>query len=132
MTRRPFGGILITPIQSRSLEFYASRWDDGKRVMVGEAEGDLMFAVVVQESGEAERVRGSRDHVEAKVVPQVRNAPGIVSATFTTDEGGRTLNLFVFQTEDAAQMAVEWIRGAPRPPFMRLETVELREVLAHF
>ncbi|HLQ17116.1 MAG TPA: hypothetical protein VK256_14815 [Candidatus Eisenbacteria bacterium] len=100
--------------------------------MVGEAEGDLMFAVVVQESGEAERVRGSRDHVEAKVVPQVRNAPGIVSATFTTDEGGRTLNLFVFQTEDAAQMAVEWIRSAPRPPFMRLETVELREVLAHF
>jgi hypothetical protein len=62
-----------------------------------------MFAVVVQESGDAERVRGSRDHVEANVVPQVRNAPGIVSATFTTDEGGRTLNLFLFQTEDAAQ-----------------------------
>jgi len=100
--------------------------------MAGEAEGDLMFAVVVQERGEAERVRGSRDHVEANVVPQVRNAPGIVSATFTTDEGGRTLNLFLFQTEDSAQMAVEWIRGAPRPPFMRLETVELREVLAHF
>src|SRR5207249_4475092 len=86
--------------------------------MAGEAEGDLMFAVVVQERGEAERVRGSRDHVEANVVPQVRNAPGIVSATFTTDQGGRTLNLFLFQTEDAAQMAAEWIRGAPRPPFM--------------
>ena len=91
-----------------------------------------MFAVVVEESGQAEQVRGSRDHAEANVVPQVRNAPGIVSATFTTDEGGRTLNLFLFQTEDAAQMAVEWIRAAPRPPFMRVETVELREVLAHF
>ena len=91
-----------------------------------------MFAVVVQESGEAELVRGSRDHVEANVVPQVKKSPGIVSATFTTDERGRTLNLLLFQTEDAAQMALERIRGAPQPPFMRLETVELREVLAHF
>ena len=100
--------------------------------MAGRPRGILMFAVVVQESGEAELVRGSRDHVEANVVPQVKKSPGIVSATFTTDEGGRTLNLLLFQTEDAAQMALERIRGAPRPPFMRLETVELREVLAHF
>ncbi len=94
--------------------------------------GGLMFAVVIQESGDAEQVRGSRDHVEAHVVPQVRNVPGIVSATFTTDDAGRTLNLFLFQTEDAARMAAERIRGAPRPPFMRLDVVELREVLAHF
>ena len=100
--------------------------------MAGEAEGVLMFAVVVHESGEAERVRASRDHVEKHVMPQVRKAPGIVSATMTTDEGGRTLNLLLFQDEDAARMAVESIRSAPRPPFMRLETVELREVLAHF
>ena len=91
-----------------------------------------MFAVVVQESGEAERVRGSRDHLEGHVLPQLRNAPGIVSATFTTDEVGRTLNLFLFETEDAARMAAERMRGAPRPPFMRLDVVELREVLAHF
>jgi hypothetical protein len=65
-------------------------------------------------------------------VPQVKKAPGIISATFTTDESGRTLNLFLFHTEAAAQMALEWIRAAPRPQFMRLETVELREVLAHF
>lgn len=91
-----------------------------------------MFAVVVQESGEAERVRGSRDHVEANVVPQLRKAPGIVSATFTTDEGGRTLNIFLFQTEDAARMAADRMRSAPRPPFIRLDAVELREVLAHF
>ena len=91
-----------------------------------------MFAVVVQESGEAQRVLGSRDHVEANVVPQVRKAPGIVSAIWTTDQNGKTLNVLLFENEDAARTAAERIRCVPRPPFMRLDTVELREVLAHF
>src|SRR5438552_18945412 len=98
--------MLITPIQFRSLEFYAGRWDDGKR-HGRKAEGDPMFAVVVQESGEAGRVRESGGHVEAYVVPQVRNAPGIVSATFTTDDAGRTLNLFAFDTAYASHRVVE-------------------------
>ena len=91
-----------------------------------------MFAVVVQESGEAERIRGSAEHLAANVLPQVRQAPGIVSATFVAGEDGRTVNLFVFDNEEAARTAMHRIRSAPRPPFMRLETVEVKEVLAHF
>jgi hypothetical protein len=91
-----------------------------------------MYAVIVQESGEAQLVRGSGDHVAANVMPQVRHAPGIVSATWTADEGGRTLNVLVFEDEQAARGAADRIRTAPRPPFMRVDSVELREVLAHF
>ena len=91
-----------------------------------------MFAVIVQESGDAELVRGSGDHLAAKVMPQARHAPGIVSATWTADESGRTLNVLVFEDEPAARTAADRIRSAPRPPFIRVESIELREVLAHF
>lgn len=91
-----------------------------------------MFAVIVQESGDAQLVRGGGDHVATKVMPQARRAPGILSATWTTDEGGRTLNVLVFVDEQAARAALDRIRNAPRPPFMRVDSVELREVLAHF
>jgi hypothetical protein len=91
-----------------------------------------MFAVIVQESGDAQLVRAGGDHVAANVMPQARRAPGIVSATWTADEAGRTLNILVFEDEQAARGAVDRIRSAPRPPFMRVESVELREVLAHF
>lgn len=91
-----------------------------------------MFAVIVQESGDARLVRGGADHVVANVMPQARQAPGIVSATWTTDEGGRTLNVLVFEDEGAARSALDRIRTAPRPPFMHVDSVELREVLAHF
>ena len=91
-----------------------------------------MFAVIVQESGDAQLVRGSGDHVAANVMPQARRAPGIVSATWTADEGGSTLNVLVFEDEEAARTAADRIRGAPRPPFIRLDSIELREVLAHF
>lgn len=91
-----------------------------------------MFAVIVRESGDAELVRGSGVHVAAHVMPQARRAPGIVSATWTADESGGTLNVLVFEDEPAARAAVDRIRSAPRPPFMRVDSVELREVLAHF
>jgi hypothetical protein len=91
-----------------------------------------MFAVIVQETGDAQLVRGSGDHVAANVMPQARRAPGIVSATWTANEAGRTLNVLVFEDEEAARAAADRIRGAPRPPFIRLASIELREVLAHF
>src|SRR6266516_917111 len=102
------------------------------KVIGGKPREDLMFAVVVQEKGDATRVRGSGEHVAANVIPQVRQVPEIVSATWTTDEDGRTLNVLVFENEEAARMAVNRIRTAQRPPFMQVETVELRQVLAHF
>lgn len=89
-----------------------------------------MFAVVVREAGDAAQIDGSGDLVRDRVAPQVRQAPGFVSALWMTDGAGKTLNVLVFESEAAARGSFEAARRAPRPPFMHLETVDLFSVLA--
>jgi len=89
-----------------------------------------LVAVVVRESGDAEMINRSGEHVEANVVPRAREAPGFVSALWMTDKAGATLNVLVFESEDAARAALEPVRNAPRPGSMRVESAELYEVLA--
>lgn len=89
-----------------------------------------MFAVVVRESGDAAQINGSGSMVSANVAPRVREAPGFVSALWMSDGAGRTLNVLVFESEEAARAALEAARTAPRPPFMRVESVDVFSVLA--
>jgi hypothetical protein len=89
-----------------------------------------MFAVVVREAGDARQIGASGRQVEENVLPRVRQAPGFVSAIFMTDGAGHTLNVLVFESEEAARRALDAVRAAPRPPSLRLEVAELHEVLA--
>jgi hypothetical protein len=89
-----------------------------------------MFAVVVREAGDAAQIDGSAGMVSANVAPRVRQAPGFVSGLWMSDGAGRTLNVLVFESEDAARAAVEAARAAPRPPFMQVESVDVFSVLA--
>jgi len=89
-----------------------------------------MFAVVVREAGDAAQIDGSGDIVRERVAPQVRQAPGFVSALWMSDGSGGTLNVLVFESEAAARAALDAARAAPRPPFMHVQTVALFSVLA--
>jgi len=89
-----------------------------------------MFAVVVREAGDAAQIDGSGSMVSANVAPRVREAPGFVSALWMSDGAGATLNVLVFGSEEAAHAALEATRTAPRPPFMRVESVDVFSVLA--
>ena len=89
-----------------------------------------VFAVVVRETGEQDQLDASGPHLEANVLPRVRQAPGFVSGVWMTDKAGRTLNVLVFDSEDAARGALEMTRNAPRPGFIRLESAELYAVRA--
>lgn len=89
-----------------------------------------MFAVVVREAGDAAQIDGSGSLIRERVAPQVRQAPGFVSALWMSDGSGGTLNVLVFESEASARAALEAARSAPRPPFMHLETVDLFSVLA--
>lgn len=89
-----------------------------------------MHAVVVREVGDRTLIEGSDDHLVANVVPRLRKAPGIVSALWMTDGSGGTLNVLVFESEEAARAALEPARNAPRPPFMRLEDASVYRVVA--
>jgi|SRR5690349_6518740 hypothetical protein len=94
------------------------------------AEGASMFAVVVREAGDAAQIDGSASMVSEGVAPRVRQAPGFVSALWMSDGAGKTLNVIVFSSEEAARAALEAARAAPRPPFMRVESVDVFAVLA--
>ena len=91
-----------------------------------------MYAVVVRETGQREAIEGSGELLTASLLPRVRQAPGIVSASFMSDGQGATLNVLVFESQDAARAALELTRNAPRPGFLELETADLYLVLAHF
>ena len=91
-----------------------------------------MYAVVVRERGQADQINTSGQHVQANVLPRARQAPGIVSGFWMTDMAGATLNVMVFESEDAARSALEPVRTAPRPPSMQVESADVYEVLAHF
>ena len=88
-----------------------------------------MFAVVVRESGDPERIEASAGMVQSQVAPQVRQAPGFVSALWMSDGKGGTLNVITFESEAFASAALEAARSAPRPPFMRVEGVDVFRVL---
>ena len=49
-----------------------------------------------------------------------------------SDLEGATLNVLVFETEEAARAALQLTRNAPRPGFLELERADLYLVLAHF
>lgn len=91
-----------------------------------------MYAVVVRETGERAAIEGSGELLTANLLPRVRQAPGIISATFMSDGQGATLNVLVFETEEAAQAALQLTRNAQRPGFLELESADLYLVLAHF
>ncbi len=91
-----------------------------------------MYAVVVRERGLADQINISGHHVETSVLPRVREAPGIVSGFWMTDTAGGTLNVLVFDSEDAARSALVPARTAPRPPSMQVESAHIYEVLSHF
>jgi hypothetical protein len=93
------------------------------------AKEGAVFAVVIREAGDAAQIDGSGSMLSANVAPRVREAPGFVSALWMSDGAGRTLNVLVFRSEEAARGALEAARTAPRPPFMRVESVDLFSVL---
>jgi hypothetical protein len=89
-----------------------------------------MFAVVVRESGDREKIEQSGDLVSANVAPRVRQAPGFVSAIWMSDGSGGTLNVLTFESEGTARAALGAASASPRPPFMKVESVDLLRVLA--
>jgi hypothetical protein len=117
--------------------------DHGRR---GDDGQTLAAEHLPEEDGE----RGKQDRRQHKAVPEKLEmnpalkrlkseprevswqAPGTVSGFWMADMAGATLNVMVFESEDAARSALEPVRTAPRPPWMQVERADVYEVLAHF
>jgi hypothetical protein len=75
----------------------------------------------------------ARTFLQERVVPGASGAPGFVAGYWTRSaDGGNGLSMVVFDSEDAANAAVEMVRaGAGENDAVNLEDIEVREVVAN-
>jgi uncharacterized protein DUF6338 len=91
-----------------------------------------MHAVVVKVSVQPGHDKEGRENLEKNVLPMVKQAPGAISGYWLAPSEGNGMSVVLFETEDAAQGAAKMIPSAPRPDFVTLDNVEVREVIAKF
>jgi heme-degrading monooxygenase HmoA len=88
-----------------------------------------MHAVVVRVSIKDEE--NAQKALKEQVVPRVTQLPGFIAGHWTkSDDGSNGMSLIVFESEDAARAASERI-GENVPDPVTLESVEVREIVAH-
>ena len=68
--------------------------------------------------------------LEDEVVPRVKQAPGFVSGYWTRGEADSGMSMLVFESEEAARGAAEFIRSQPGNDAVTLDNIEVREVVA--
>lgn len=65
-----------------------------------------------------------------EVVPSVKQAPGFVTGYWTSAGDNSGMSMLVFETEENARGAAEFIRSQGGSDAVTLETIEVREVVA--
>jgi hypothetical protein len=88
--------------------------------------GEAMHAVFV--TVKVEDAEAGLAHLRSEVVPRVSQAPGFVAGYWLAPEGDRGNSIVVFESEEAARSAAERLQP---PPQVTVESVEIREVVAH-
>jgi hypothetical protein len=88
--------------------------------------GDATHAVAVRVS--SDDFEASIRELHERIVPRASNAPGFVNG-YWTRKNDTGLAIILFDSEDAAQGAMEQIRTAP-PETAKVEDTEIREVVA--
>jgi len=73
-------------------------------------------------------LEAAQANLREEVVPRVSQAPGFVAGYWLAPEGDRGNSVVVFESEDTARAAAE--RFQP-PPEVTIESIEVREVVAH-
>ena len=87
-----------------------------------------MHAVVVNVT--INDFEGGRQMLEEEVVPRVKQAPGFVAGYWTRAEDNSGLSMMVFESEEAARGAADFIRSQPGSDAVTLDNVAVREVVA--
>ena len=103
---------------------------DSQPKMRGEG---AMHALVIHVSLEPGHREEGRKELETRVVPAVKQAPGVVSGYWSeSPEGDHGYSMVFFESEATAQAGGEMARNGPRPDFITFDKVEVCEVVAQF
>ncbi len=89
----------------------------------------LLVTVKIDE-GHAEEAQQT---LEERIVPIVKQMPGVVSGVWAqTADGREGSSIVVFSSEDEAVAAKDQVGQMPNPDFVHIGNVEVRKVAAHF
>ncbi|HYT77887.1 MAG TPA: antibiotic biosynthesis monooxygenase [Actinomycetota bacterium] len=92
-----------------------------------------MYAVVVRATLDPGRAQEARAQLESAVIPFVKQVPGAVSGYWMqAADGTNGISVVLFQEEDQARKAAEMVPNVPRPEFVTLGDIEVREVVGSF
>ncbi len=87
-----------------------------------------MHAVIVDVSiSDTER---SQQELRERVVPMVSQAPGFVSGFWMEAGEGKGHSVVIFESEEAAKRMADQVRSNA-PPAVTIDSVDVREVVAH-
>ena len=90
-----------------------------------------MHAVLVNVTIEPGHGDEAQAQLETNVVPQVKEAPGVVSGYWMrSSDGQHGSSVILFENEEAARAAADMIPNTPRPDFITFDSIEVREVVA--
>ncbi len=73
---------------------------------------------------------GATTFLREETIPRVRQAPGFVAAQWVRLDASTGTSMITFESEQAAQAAVEQLRNNPPPAdVLTIDTVEIGEVV---
>lgn len=87
-----------------------------------------MYAVAVAVNIDAGREDEAREILRTRIVPMVKQSPGLVAAYFMEPGAGLGYSLLVYDSLENANNAREMAERAPRPDFVKVGTVQVMEV----
>lgn len=91
-----------------------------------------MHAVLVTVSIEPGHDEEAQAQLETTVVPRVKEAPGVVAGYWMrSSDGQHGSSVILLENEEAARAAADMIPNTPRPDSVTIDSIEVREVVAH-
>jgi hypothetical protein len=90
-----------------------------------------MYAAIVTVDITPEQFETSRKALKDEVVPRVSRAPGFLKGFWSVRaDTAQGLSFLVFDTKQNAENAALMVRSATPPPGVKMNNVEIREVIA--
>ena len=92
-----------------------------------------MHAVLVTATIEPGHGEEAQAQLENNIVPRVKESPGAISGYWVrSDDEQHGSSVVLYESEQAARTAAEMVPNTPRPDFVRIDSVEVRKVVAQF
>jgi hypothetical protein len=72
----------------------------------------------------------ANDTLQTRIVPLVRQSPGVVAGYWLAPAEGHGHSMIVFDTEENAKAAAEMARNSPTPEFVKFDSIQVHEIIA--